>query len=171
MKRKGFTLVEIITVVIIIGILARIAAPIMSGMKAKTMCSEAIVGMNAIKAALRQYRVEFGTYPYNGGDWLCNLPPSSFPGLADTNMPADPFHNLNGTFFWDTCYYYDGINEIYCVIDPTTDSYLANSGKRASEVIAMVDTQGNEAYLCIGLTDSTATVYQENFSKSGYWAG
>ena len=70
-KRSGFTLIELIIVVIIIAILAAVAVPLMQNIRAKTIYSEAIVGMSSIRNAVRQYYAEHQQYPkissrYNG---------------------------------------------------------------------------------------------------------
>ena len=46
-KKLGFTLIELIIVIVIIGVLASIAAPMMSGMKAKAIATEAEMGISA----------------------------------------------------------------------------------------------------------------------------
>ena len=61
-NQKGFTLIELMIVVAIIGILAAIAIPnfLQYQMKAKT--SEAKVNLGAIKTSLEAYRAENDTY-------------------------------------------------------------------------------------------------------------
>ena len=84
MKRKGFTLIELIIAVIIIGILASLAVPMMRSMQLKAICAEAITGLSAIRTSFREYYVEYGTYPaYFGGGFPIGVvpPPDSFPGL------------------------------------------------------------------------------------------
>ena len=60
LNKKGFTLIELIIVVIIIGILAAIAAPMMSGNVKRAKQSEAIAAMGAIRTALRLYTASSG---------------------------------------------------------------------------------------------------------------
>jgi prepilin-type N-terminal cleavage/methylation domain-containing protein len=52
---KAFTLIELIIVIMIIGILVSIAAPMIRNIKAKAMCAEALTTMSTISVAIRQY--------------------------------------------------------------------------------------------------------------------
>lgn len=58
--RKGFTLVELMVVVLIVGILAAVAVPIMRGRIDQAKWSEANSAAGAIKSAVRTYIAEKG---------------------------------------------------------------------------------------------------------------
>ena len=89
-KNTGFTLIELIIVVIIIGILATIAAPMMSGLQEKAIRTEAIAALGTIRTAQRAYRVEYGNYVTVRN--FCIPNPLISPGA------------LNGTYFSENCY-------------------------------------------------------------------
>jgi len=60
--RKGFTLLELIIVVIIIGILVSLAIPKFTGTLEKSKCAEALGVMDALKGAQMRYKAEHGSF-------------------------------------------------------------------------------------------------------------
>jgi type IV pilus assembly protein PilA len=78
--KKGFTLVELIVVVVIVGILASVAIPMMSSSINKAKKSEGVAGLGTIRTAARLYAAENnGTYPAG----LANI--NSYVTTADLN--------------------------------------------------------------------------------------
>lgn len=69
---KGFTLIELIIVVIIIGVLAAIAAPMMMSNVNRAKASEAVAALGAIRTAERLYYAENNHYVAFSAD-LSNL--------------------------------------------------------------------------------------------------
>ncbi len=63
MKQKGFTLIELMIVVAIIGILAAIAIPQYNKYVARTQVAEAFTLLGPIKQALTLYHQETGDFP------------------------------------------------------------------------------------------------------------
>lgn len=61
-KKKGFTLVELIIVIIIVGVLSIVAVPIYFGYTRKSMATEANALMSAIKDSESTYYSENGHY-------------------------------------------------------------------------------------------------------------
>lgn len=67
--RDGFTLIEILLVVVIIGILAAVAVPNLAGKVGKAQTSAAKQSIAAIESAIDMYEVDNGRFP----DSLQNL--------------------------------------------------------------------------------------------------
>lgn len=61
MKRKGFTLIELMVVILIVGILAAASIPLMRGRIDKAKWSEANAMAGTIQSAARVYFAEYGT--------------------------------------------------------------------------------------------------------------
>ena len=63
MIRRYFTLVELLTVIAVIAILAGIAVPVVIGMQSKGKETSARADMNAIKLALTQFKADYSVWP------------------------------------------------------------------------------------------------------------
>ena len=93
--KRGFTLVEIMLVVVIIGILAALVIPKIAGNTERARVTAAQADINGgIKSALGQYEVDIGFYPKSLQDLLVQ------PGNAKNwhgpyldKLPVDPWGN------------------------------------------------------------------------------
>ena len=73
-NRKGFTLIELMVVIFIVGILAAVAIPIMRGRIDAAKWSEGKSAAGSIRTAARAYCAERGpTFDYSGGVTLEQL--------------------------------------------------------------------------------------------------
>lgn len=63
MRKNGFTLIEVMVVIIMIGILAAVAVPIYTGYTNKARANEGIVALGAIKTYLLEYKLSQGVWP------------------------------------------------------------------------------------------------------------
>jgi len=62
-RQKGFTLIEILVVVMILGLLISLAAPRIIGRTDDARVVKAMADMRAIEEALDLYRLDTGSYP------------------------------------------------------------------------------------------------------------
>ena len=86
-KQSGFTLVELMIVIIIIGIITAIAIPKFSGMKLKANATRIISDFNMFQNALFRYHLDTGEYPRD------RYPGGSVPELEDY-LPEGFKYNL-----------------------------------------------------------------------------
>ncbi len=87
---RGFTIVELLIVIVIIGVLAAIIASVYSGIqdRANNQKTEAVVA--EYKKALIQYAVTNGVYP--AGTYVC-LGEPAYPNCAGTATGSSVFNN------------------------------------------------------------------------------
>jgi general secretion pathway protein G len=95
LRRRAFTLVEILLVVVIIGILAALVIPRIAGSSERARVTAATADINGgIKSALGAYEVDNGFYPRSLQDLL--VQPSNaknWHGPYLDKLPNDPWGN------------------------------------------------------------------------------
>ncbi|MDN3700525.1 type II secretion system major pseudopilin GspG [Vibrio artabrorum] len=99
-KQSGFTLLEVMVVVVILGILASFVVPNLLGNKEKADQQKAITDIVALENALDMYKLDNSVYPTTdqGLDALVSKPSSPEPrnyrdGGYIKRLPNDPWGN------------------------------------------------------------------------------
>ncbi len=127
-RKSGFSLVELMIVIVIIGVLAAVAVPIYTNNVIKAKMSEADASLGSLRTQLRVYYGENGEYP--------TVSPADYAIGASWNDIRTG--ELTGKYFTDSSYTYlctDGTNyTITCTAgdilktDRTLNQYGALAG-------------------------------------------
>jgi len=135
-NQRGFTLVELMIVVIIVGILAAVAIPMYQGATERAKASEAVAALGTIRGALRVYYAEHGTYvnaSFTDGDQVTN---GSVLDVTDTD--------LLGRYFSTECYTFDGDAAAAAFdIECNGANSTASQASEVSSIVRSIDEDGN----------------------------
>jgi type IV pilus assembly protein PilA len=120
---SGFTLVELMVTVAIVGILAMVAIPNYLKYVAKARQSEAKIGLSALFVAQKTYASEFQSYTsclpqtgfWPGGDASTNYAASQFPYYA-VGFSRDASTSSNCGSPTHSCDYFDYLNASKCTV-------------------------------------------------------
>lgn len=106
LKERGFTIVELLVVIVVIAILAAISIASYSGIQQRARDSQRLSDMNTISTALKLYGAEKGSFPgvsATGGAWGWEVSntsggPTNFLGILKTSnvlssIPTEPSRN------------------------------------------------------------------------------
>ena len=114
--RLGFTLVEIMVVVVIIGLLAAIALPAMSRVKRHTQNARFVSDLRTFAQGYETYALKNGRWPADGTPRV--LPAGMSGEIKDTAWAADTA--VGGQWDWDFQQF--GITAGLSVYQPTADA-------------------------------------------------
>ncbi len=127
--RKGFTLIELMVVIFIVGILAAVAIPIMRGRIDSAKWSEGKAGAGSIRTAARAFCAEKGSGW--GGTWA---------GVTMANLGFQT-GDLDGKYFSDAAYAFAfTAYDDYLVTVTASDSTAAD--KPTTPSIVTIDEEG-----------------------------
>lgn len=92
-KIRGFTLVELLIVIVILGLLMSLVAPQMFSKVSSTKSKTAKVQMEMLATALDTYRLDIGDYPANLNELRASQTVGWDGPYLPKNVPLDPWNN------------------------------------------------------------------------------
>ena len=179
MKRQGFTIVELLIVIVVIGILAAITIVAYNGVQTRAKNAQTQSALSGVAKKIEVYYAENGNYPSTGNlnasltDDNCPIGSSQanwVPGLTDLPQSSQPYRGVGGG---TGCFVYSSDGQYYVVSawnmvigGPQKDTMYRRLGFRE------VGFLGSNLYLCnhvnIGGTASGSYVLTSDFYKHSY---
>ena len=123
---RGFTLVELMIVVVIVGILAVVAIPMYQVVPERSRATEAVAALDALRESMRTYYAEHGTYAHASFADGARVTVGGILSMTDSD--------LSGRFFSSECYTFDG--------PPTAAAFTIECDGSASTAPAASDVAG-----------------------------
>jgi general secretion pathway protein G len=170
-RQTGFTIVELLIVIVVIGILAAISIVAYNGVQAKARDSQRISDLKSIVKALEAYKVNNGTYPTpvstpNASSWEVSTDGSNnattfLAALVSptgvSKIPVDPINtgtalnpSVNSTTF-EYFYYLYAAGTNGC--DPARGAFYVLGATRMSSVAAGQTHPASPGFSCLPTRD------------------
>ena len=89
---RGFSLIELLIVITIMGLLASIVAPEMFGQVEKSKVKTAQSQMSILSTSLDAYRLDVGEYPSNLNELVTSQQPGWVGPYLKKELPLDPWN-------------------------------------------------------------------------------
>lgn len=147
-KQKGFTIVELLIVIVVIAILATISIVAYNGVQQRARDSQRKSDLAAIAKALELYRVDNGHYPpAASGGWCTQLSHPSIPHLRTAlslymgQLPKDPLY-----------------------ADTYRDYFYRNNAGNSYGLYAEMESSGNGSYSTGSCTTISSTAHSYNYA-------
>ncbi|MDI6782792.1 MAG: type II secretion system protein GspG [bacterium] len=97
MNKQGFTIVEMLVVLLIIGLLALTIIIVVTGKTTDAKYTQAVADLDAFRSAITMYQIDLGAYPPSGNSNLLKALTHSMSGNANTASPLwkGPYLDIN----------------------------------------------------------------------------
>lgn len=131
---RGFTIIELLIVIVVISILIGIAIPRFRGMREEGNIAKSKGELRTLQAAVESYYIHNDAYPATSSAALETALAAAVPNIIN-NVPTDPFDTTSS----DYVYVRGGTNDKYYLI------YSVGPGQNGSAIIkndAIVETNG-----------------------------
>jgi general secretion pathway protein G len=129
-QQEGFTLIEIMVVILILGLLATIVVQSLRGATDKAKRTKAMADIAELKTALDRYYIDNGSYPTSDqGLQALVSPPSQGGGAADP--PSDGYVRRVPNDPWNNPYVYQSDGNTYTLKSLGADGAEGGTGKNA----------------------------------------
>lgn len=133
--QNGFTLVELMIVVIIVGVLAAVAIPMYTLATERAKGTEAVAALGTVRSALRNYYAEHGTFAnvsFTDGALVTNG------GVLEV-LDSD----LLGRYFSTECYTFNGVpGAATYSIECDGSASTASHASEVSSIVGYIDHDG-----------------------------
>ena len=133
--QRGFTLIEAMITVMIIGVLASAATPILTNSLERAKTSEAKAALGSIRRAMRMHYVEYGTYKNPQFTAGRKVTFGSILAISDTD--------LAGRYFSSECYTFERVKRRTYRIVCTGMASTAPAGSEVAHVILYINQKGD----------------------------
>ncbi len=95
MKKRNFTLIELLTVIVIIGVIAGLSGAALMRGREQARRTEARIGAEALRSAISQYEGDYGVLPHTGHESLNHrdLEPGEYDSMIGRLAGDNPRNN------------------------------------------------------------------------------
>lgn len=145
--RRGFTLLELMIVVVIIGVLAMVAIPSFRNYLNRSRTTEAITFLGEIRQRQESYRAEFGQYcAVDGATWPAAYNPNPMPTGGETAAwtSTDNWRMLGAAPDTDVRFSYSTIAGLPGTLPPDGLGYSGTDFWSVSQAKGDLDDDGTE---------------------------
>jgi prepilin-type N-terminal cleavage/methylation domain-containing protein len=135
--KKGFTLVELMVVAVIVAILAAVAIPLMSANVTRAIATEAEAALGTARSNLRAMYAETKDYSKDSEGV------SIVGGALVTKVPGFSAGDLDGRYFSDACYSVTSANASNYLLTATGSASTAPKKDKVATIVITLNQDGD----------------------------